>query len=88
MSVQNFNLATAADDVLSALKRKGGELSVPELVKDTALPHEVVVQIVNDLVQARSVTMLESEGPIPLVRVRSPGIRSFVLGLFRGQSKV
>ena len=44
-------IQNAQENVISALRREGGELSSSELVLTTQLPYDVVVSVVKQLVE-------------------------------------
>jgi hypothetical protein len=66
-------LNQAENDVMGALKREGGKLSLPELTDVTSLPSGVVKAVVEQLVHKNSVKVLTEPGSgLNLIQVIEP----------------
>lgn len=87
-------ISDAEGDVLGALQREGGKLSLPELTDITHLPSGVVMNVVDHLTENHTVQVQEQEGTglklIELRRSAKPNsilnLPNQILGWFRPKS--
>lgn len=86
-------ISDAEGDVVGALRREGGKLSLPELTDITHLPSGVVMDVVEHLTEIRKVHVLEQEGTgLKLIELQRSaksnpivGFSNQLLGWFRSK---